>query len=367
MQNNQTEPASSTYFHRKALQLGLPIAGNFELTARCNFRCPMCYVHLDSEQIRQRGQELTAQQWMTIARDARDRGMLFVLLTGGEPLVRKDFFEIYRGMKELGLLISINTNGSLLSGEILERFLEDPPVRFNISLYGGSNETYRDFCGQPAYDQVRENIRRLREAGVEVSLNVSVTPRNQADLPKIYQDAVDLDVNVKMASYMYPPIRIDPQQCGGGYRMTPQEAAKLRMQWDALRLTPQELTQRKENIRALVQQQQDCPVEGEDGVFCRAGRTAFWITWDGRMLPCGMMPGPEAYPLATGFDQAWEQIRRGTAEIRLPEDCKNCDKRPICSVCAAVCVTETGGFAQPPQYMCQMTQHLLELASEETI
>ena len=144
------EPYLSAYLHRKGQKLGLPIAGTFELTARCNFNCPMCYVHMTPEQLKTSGkQELTAQQWLDIAREARDRGMVFALLTGGEPLVRKDFFEIYDGMREMGILISINSNGSMLQGEILERFLETPPLRFNISLYGGNNETYRNMCGIP--------------------------------------------------------------------------------------------------------------------------------------------------------------------------------------------------------------------------
>ena len=94
----------------------------------------------DSEK---RGKELSAQQWLEIAEEAKNRGMLFALLTGGEPLLRKDFFEIYDGMRKMGLIVSINTNGSLLQGEILQKFLENPPARFNISLYGGCNETCR--------------------------------------------------------------------------------------------------------------------------------------------------------------------------------------------------------------------------------
>ena len=163
----QTEPHLSSYLHSRGRALGLPIAGNFELTSRCNFRCPMCYIH--DPQADPTDRELTADQWLTLARQARDSGMIFALLTGGEPLVRKDFFQIYRGMKELGLLICINSNGSLIRGEVLRQFLEDPPFRFNISLYGGSNETYHSMCGQPAYDRVKENIRALRKAGVDVS------------------------------------------------------------------------------------------------------------------------------------------------------------------------------------------------------
>ena len=176
MNKRSIEPQISKYLHDKGRKLGLPISGNFELTARCNFNCPMCYVHMTEEQVKASGRELTARQWLDIAKAAKDKGMIFVLLTGGEPLMRKDFFEIYDGMREMGLLISINSNGSMLRGPILERFLEAPTFRFNISLYGGNNETYRNMCGIPAYDQVKENIRKLRQAGVEVSLNLSITP-----------------------------------------------------------------------------------------------------------------------------------------------------------------------------------------------
>ena len=125
----------------------------------------------------------------------------------------------------MGLQISINSNGSLLKGEILARFLETPPFRFNISLYGGSNETYRNMCGIPVYDQVKENIRRLRQAGVDVSLNLSITPYNKDDLARIYADAQELDVNVRCSSYMYPSVRINGEQYGCASRLSCEESA----------------------------------------------------------------------------------------------------------------------------------------------
>ena len=177
MKRTNTEANLTTYLHQKGRRLGLPIAGTFELTARCNFNCPMCYVHLTPEQLKATGrEELTAQQWLDIAKEAKDRGMIFALLTGGEPLVRKDFFEIYDGMRQMGILVSINSNGSMLKGDILERFLKNPPSRFNISLYGGNNETYRNMCGIPAYDQVKENIRALRQAGKFPAPGAVLTP-----------------------------------------------------------------------------------------------------------------------------------------------------------------------------------------------
>lgn len=362
MKKKSTEPYLSTYLHSKGHKLGLPIAGNFELTARCNFGCPMCYVHMTEDQLRETGKnELTAQQWLEIARAAKDRGMVFALLTGGEPLVRKDFFEIYDGMRSMGILVSINSNGSLLKGEILERFLESPPVRFNISLYGGSNETYRNMCGRPVYDQVKENIRRLRQAGVDVSLNLSITPYNFQDLDRIYADAVELDVNVRASSYMYPPVRINGEHFGCGNRLSVEESAKYSVYWDSLRFTPEEFAVRAENMAKLINPEPDgCPVEEGEGIRCRAGSSSFWMTWDGRMLPCGMMTGPEAYPLETGFDAAWNRILQETAKLRTPAKCVSCDHKEICGVCAAVCYTETGRFDGVPEYVCRRAEAIVE-------
>lgn len=361
MRRTQTEPYLSTYLHTKGSRLGLPISGNFELTARCNFNCPMCYVHLSEADAKAAGQELTAQQWLSIAKDARDRGMVFALLTGGEPFVRKDFFEIYNGMRAMGLLVSINSNGSMLSGKNLEQLLENPPLRMNISLYGSSNDTYRSLCGQPAFDTVTANIRALKKAGVDVSLNLSVTPYNYTDIEEIYRIAEALRVHVRLGSYMYPSIRINGGKFGCGDRLSPEEAAKCSVRWDLLRFTPEEFAARAEGMKNLCAvEPPQCAVETDEGITCRAGKSSFWMTWDGRMLPCGMMPGEGAKPLEVGFDAAWEQTKAASKAIKMPKECANCSHKELCPVCAAVTVTETGRFDGVPEYVCRQTRETVQ-------
>ena len=367
MKKRSSEPYISTYLHRKGRRLGLPIAGTFELTARCNFDCPMCYVHLKQEDIAAQGRELTAAQWIDLACQAKDRGMIFALLTGGEPFVRKDFFEIYHAMKEMGILVSINSNGSLLSGEVLKKLIEDPPLRMNISLYGGSDETYRRMCGQNAYHRVVENIAALKAAGIDVRLNVSITPYNRADLTAICRKAEELGVHVKLSSYMYPSIRVNGGRYGYGDRLSPTEAAKAALEWDAFRLDPAVFAQRAKAMATYsLTEERECAADLDEGVGCRAGSTSFWMTWDGRMLPCGMMPHPVVLPLEEGFDAAWEQLRAATAALRMPAKCGNCPKRGACPVCAAVCVTETGRFDGVPEYVCAMTEETIRLYKERT-
>ena len=364
MEKNRTEPFLSTWLHQRGHSHGIPVSGVFELTARCNFSCPMCYVHhAKTPTIRQR--ELNAGQWLDLARDARDEGMVFALLTGGEPFLREDFFEIYQGMKKLGLLVSINSNGSLIHGENLRKLLADPPSRINISLYGGCSETYRQMCGVVAYHRVKENIGQLKAAGVDVSLNLCMTPYNQADLAQIYADAVELNVNVRATGYMYPPVRVNGGQYGTAVRLNPEDAAKHELEWDRLRMGNDAMSQRAREICADLED--GCgrnPHAPGTGVTCRAGGTSFWITWDGKMLPCGMLTAPSADPLQTGFRQAWQQIRQETAQIRMPDKCAGCDKRNACGVCAAVCVTETGKFDGVPEYMCRKTEEKIRLLRE---
>ncbi len=350
----RTEPYLATWLHNQGRKQGLPIGGNFELTARCNFDCPMCYVHLHQKDMEAAGRELTAAEWIHIAREAKDRGMMFALLTGGEPFVRKDFFEIYEAMRAMGILVSINSNGSLLRGEILARLLENPPMRMNISLYGGCRETYRQMCGQDVFEGVMENIRALKEAGVDLRLNLSITPYNRQDIRRIFDISRELNVHVKGSSYMYPPVRSHNRPDA---RLSPEEAAKLSLEWDSIRFSTEEFRQRAESILALsAPEERECGADVDEGVTCRAGISTFWVTWDGRMLPCGMMPSPEAYLLKDGFDSSWAHIREETQKIRLPKKCNGCSKKEICAACAAVCVTETGRFDGVPEYMCRMTE-----------
>ena len=244
MEYSSTEPRLSAYLHARACRAGTPLAGNFELTARCNFDCKMCYVHLTAEEQRRRGRELTADEWLAIAEEARSRGMLFLLLTGGEPLIRADFRYLLTELKKMGLLVSVNSNGSLIDRDWLEFFRHEPPFRFNITLYGGSDAAYERLCGRTMFGRVTENIRALRELGIGVKLNASMTPYNIGDMEQIYHIAEELGTPMQLATYMFPPIRRDESAVGHNDRFTACEAADYSVRWDRLRLTPEQFQER---------------------------------------------------------------------------------------------------------------------------
>ena len=183
MMRRPVEPMLTEYLHTKASRLGIPLNGTFELTPLCNMNCRMCYVRMDREQQESIAPLRTAEEWLELGRTAKERGMTYLLLTGGEPFLRPDFRQIMQGLHRMGFVMSINSNGTLIDESTVEWLKETPPVRINITLYGASDETYGRLCRNPrGFTQVTKAIRLLKEAGILVKLNCSVTPYNAGDL-----------------------------------------------------------------------------------------------------------------------------------------------------------------------------------------
>lgn len=125
----------------KATQLRIPISASFELTPLCNLSCDMCYVRMNARELSMHGNVRSIDEWIQTAEELKAMGTLFILLTGGEPLLYPQFNELYLALREMGFIITINTNATLITEEVAELFSRVKPRRLNVSLYGGSNET----------------------------------------------------------------------------------------------------------------------------------------------------------------------------------------------------------------------------------
>lgn len=360
-QRTTAEPLLATYLNRKGIHFGLPISGTFELTSRCNFQCKMCYVHRQNSPELE-AQELTAEQWLSIAAQARDMGMMFLLLTGGEPFVRTDFPYLYTELVKMGFLVSVNTNASLYNNELHALFNRYPPSRINVTLYGGSEETYRSLCGNASFEKVVQNLRRMKQDGLPVRLNVTLTQYNAKDMQEIDRISRQIGLQAKASAYLYPPVRLGDAVGHNAARFSPEQAGETMAQWNALRDGEEMLRKRAALIRKRcgADLTELCAGDEQEGVRCRAGRSGFWLTWDGRLLPCGTMDIEASYPLSVGFAAAWQEVLARTAAIRLPKTCTICDKRENCTVCAAVCKSETGAFDGKPEYVCRMMDSMLD-------
>lgn len=125
-----------------------PTDGTFELTVRCNLHCKMClFRHDDSENAEIMSKELTAEQWIDMAEQVADAGTVSLLITGGEPLLRPDFCEIWEGIYKNGFLITLYTNAVLVTDKVMKTLEKYPPHKIGVTIYGSSSEIYEKVCG----------------------------------------------------------------------------------------------------------------------------------------------------------------------------------------------------------------------------
>lgn len=345
------------YLHRKADRRGTPISGTFELTPICNMSCNMCYVRQTTDQVNQSGKQLrTVDEWLSMAEEMKEQGTLFLLLTGGEPLTYPGFRELYTKLRNMGFVISINTNATLIDEETVEWFSQNPPQRFNITLYGASDATYERLCHHPTgFTKATKAIEMLQDRGFNVKLNCSVTPDNVEDLEKIIAYSDQRQLILQAASYMFPPLRRDVGSVGENKRFSPEDCAYTEARIRLLQRGRERLEDYYENIKQFKIPEEDACFDCEgDRVRCRAGKSAFWITWDGRLLLCAMMDEPAYEPFEEGFEVSWKKLRDRVEKIRLPSECAACEGKDICRSCAAMIYTETGSYDRKPQYRCDL-------------
>lgn len=365
------EPMITKYMFAKASQAGIPLSGTFELSPICNFTCRMCYVRKTRKEVEQSPRPMmTCEQWLDLAKQLKEEGMLYLLLTGGEPFLWPDFWKLYTELTKMGFLISINTNGSLINDEVVERLKKMPPTRINITLYGASDETYEALCQtKGVFSKVDRAITALQDAGITVKLNCSLTPENVRDLEKIVDYAQQKKLIVEVAAYMFPPLRRDESMVGKNERFTPQEAAFYNMKRYRLQYGEETYYRYLEKVAAgtafppVLDESCVDPVDGK--LKCRAAKSAFWITWDGWLTPCGMMTQPKIDVTVGAFKDNWNRLIEVGNNIRLTGICESCESRQMCHFCAAVALAETGSFSGVPQYLCEEVRETKKIAEKE--
>ena len=380
---DELQDSYEKYLVSKADRMHIPLGATFELSPLCNFRCRMCYIEQKQAQVVEAGGLQPVDFWLNLARQAVEAGTLYVLLTGGETLMYPGFRELYKGLKQLGMYIIINTNGSLLDEDMIHFLGEDPPKRLNVSLYGASHETYERLCGQgQMFRRVLHNLESIKEynkqfyeglspeeihqkqPGIPLRIHTMLTPDNYEDYEGIVAIANRLQLPLAFVPYVFPSVRKGDASLNLQARFDACTAGcmKFRNQMNAHIENP------AEHIHKILDQvlnYQKDPYYGLRGVACRGGISSYWVNWKGQMSSCGMIPGPWFDLKKNTFDTCWQKVRQATDQLQIHEDCAVCPKRSSCQICAASAYAETGDFAGKPQYLCDMTDQFLKLIEKE--
>lgn len=359
----------SDYLFAKASKNRIPLQGSFELTPVCNFSCKMCYVRKSPEQIKAEGKYVRDwKEWLELARQCKEAGMLYVLLTGGEPFIYPGFRKLYEALHNMGIVIKLNSNGTMIDEETVEWLKTMAPSRINITLYGSKPETYKKLCGRAdGYEKAKNAIIMLKEAGIPVVINASMIPENADDLEDIIIFGKEHGLNVRMATYMFPPVRRESEVCDS--RFTSEEAAKIHLRKLRCLLNDEDYRNSLESQLAMigeVSDDDDTWGSNLDHMCCRAGRSTFWVSWEGVMTACGMMSFPlETKPFEEPFIECWKKLNDKVRSAKVMEACVSCDKKEFCHPCIAQIFAETGDVHDKAPYICDMTDKTIEYIKAE--
>ena len=341
-------------FSGRALRDRVPLSGSVDLTYRCNLRCGHCYArHLVGQTEAQAG-ELDTETVVRLLSQAADAGCMNLVLSGGEPLLRSDFAEIYRHACSLGLLTEVFTNATLIDDRVIEVFRDFPPRQVDVSIYGATAETSERVTGVPgAHDRAMRGIHRLLSAGIRVGLKTMILRENAQEVPDMEAFAESVGVRFRLDPLVVP--RLDGDLAPLGQRIDPGRAAALEMASEKRRRSAVKYVER---VRAM-------PEQG-DLFQCGAGVIGFHIDPQGTMRPCLMGRDYAVDAVALGFAEAWRSVTEVVATLERKSDsaCIGCEWRALCGFCVGLSALETGSPHQLPSYVCGLGERRLGIIQQ---
>jgi radical SAM protein with 4Fe4S-binding SPASM domain len=336
----------------------LPVEFELELTARCNCDCRHCYINQPAGDGPAKTGELSLAEIERVASEAADMGVLWCLLTGGEPLLREDFADVYLALKRKGLLVSVFTNATLVAARHVELWKKYPPRDVEVTVYGATQETYERVTRRPgSFDAFRRGLDLLLAGGVKVRLKAMALRSNVHELREIARFCRE-----RTKDYF----RFDPL-LHLRFDGSPERNREIR----AERLTPAEIVEIEraddERFQAL---QKDCATLIDSGcqdttcdhlIHCGAGNVSFVVGYDGTFRLCSSLwhPDTTADLRRTTLRAAWEEVVPRVRDMRSqrPEFLDNCRRCPLvnlCHWCPAHAHLETGELDACPDYFCQV-------------
>ncbi|NJN65022.1 MAG: radical SAM protein [Acidobacteria bacterium] len=162
----------------RAYEEARPVTAQLELTYKCNLLCSFCY------NAPQERRELDGSQWIDTIRKCKDAGSVYVILTGGEPMVHREFWEIAQAVRELGLVLKVYTNGVLLAdADKAQRYAALHPFETEISLHGSTKGVHDRLTGiRGSFDKIVMALEHLSRLDIKVTLKTPITRLNQHQL-----------------------------------------------------------------------------------------------------------------------------------------------------------------------------------------
>lgn len=272
---------------------------SYEITEKCNYRCQHCYLGNKFT-----AKNLTLTDKKKIIELIHKFGCLWIQLTGGEPFLDKDFIEIYSLAYSLGLLITISSNGSLLSSEIKEVLRSRPPYRLTISMYGATSSSYESLTQERgSYHDFIAALKWLANQKIRVRINIIQTMYNACEINRMKKMAREFGFEYFVFSSLFPTL------------------------------------DGKDFPLSISCQDEECIDKKESGVNympCKAGTNSFHVNSSGHVSICKMARQLNC-DFSLDHDMIVDKLKFFSSQLlRVPSICGDCQQRKSCFICPPV-------------------------------
>jgi radical SAM protein with 4Fe4S-binding SPASM domain len=313
-------------------QLSIPIQAILELTYRCNLHCAHCYVDINEPD------ELTFEEWKGVIDQLKAAGTIYLLLTGGEIMLRSDFLEIAGYARHSGFILNLMTNCSRLTPEIAQSLAGLKPASVATSLYGASAEIHESVTRVAgSYQRTLEGIKLLVDYGLTPLVQTTVMKSNLSELAQIKSLVTGLGAEASIDIGMAPSKTgaAFPFQCEPGI---------------------------EELIRCGWRPAAPAEIENNGKGLCKAGKALCSVSPHGNVFPCLMFPMRLGNLKQSKFDIIWRL--EPCAELRYLRSmrrndlyaCRQCHLSAYCQRCTGIVYIESGRANGPSSSACRQAQ-----------
>ena len=346
----QGHPGGHPDAHGKKNQLRLVA---WETTRRCNLSCKHCRAVAEDHPY---DNELDTRSAFKLLDEIREVGQPIIILTGGEPLLRDDIFDIASYGTKIGLRMVMAFNGTLVTPEIVDKLIASGIKRISVSLDGASPETHDEFRGEPnAFTDALRGIEMVKAAGLDFQINTTITKTNLDEIPNILKLAEDIGAVALHIFLLVPTGRgkyiidsaIDAQQYEETLNWFYDQQSETNLQLKATcaphyyRILRQRAKQDGKKVTF--------ETHGLDAVTrgCLAGTGFCFISHVGRVQTCGFLDVECGDITKQSFKDVWENSKVFT-ELRdfknLEGKCGACEYTNVCGGCRARAYEATGSY-----------------------
>jgi radical SAM protein with 4Fe4S-binding SPASM domain len=338
----------------KIISLRVPVAGSLELTQKCNLHCVHCYqqkCRIDD----QGKKEIETEFVFKLIDEFIPAGTLYLTLTGGDPMLRDDFPDIYMYAVKKGLLVSVLCNGTLISQKIIDVFRKYPPRQVEITLHGADESSYESVThSKGSYLSCRNGIDLLKKNGIRFSLKTVLMTVNRHTLAEMEAMASEYGVLYRYDTMVFQGFGIHDFGTGNyegdilSYRLDPETISQI----ESLkyhRFSPWLNNYRRNG---------DSPLYSDRLYQCGAGVTNFHINEKGFLFPCILSRqisiDLKSDTFQTGWKKIGDRIQERTAGADYP--CNRCRIRSLCAGCPAIFELETGSADRIVDSICRTSR-----------